>query len=110
MTTTKINRNSIAALILGLGLLTTPAWAASDYGSMSNDELNAMRGTMREASEENRASFRNEWQKRVQSMSQEQRRENAGPPENAKRDGEGNKFRQNQGQGQGQGTQAGQGR
>jgi hypothetical protein len=46
---------------------------AVDYGSMTTEELSQLRGTMRNATFGERNAFRQEWQKRVQSMTREER-------------------------------------
>ncbi len=100
-------RKSIGMMILGLSLLAAPAFAAQDYGSMTNEEMAAKRGTMRDAAPEERDAFRNERQSRVNTMSQEERRQASGRPENALRDGSGNKYGQGQGRGNGKGGNGG---
>ncbi len=82
----------ISTMALGLGLLTHPAFAATDYSSMSTAEMNEMRGTMRNASQEERDAFRNEWRSRVNNMDQEERRQYSGRPANAAGDGSGNRY------------------
>jgi Spy/CpxP family protein refolding chaperone len=47
--------------------------SATDYSRLSNDDLARMRGTMRNASAEERSAYRDEWQKRVASMRPEER-------------------------------------
>lgn len=90
--------NTKALIILGIGLLSTPVWAATDYSSMSTEELAAKRGVMREATQEERNAFQNEWQKRYREMSQEERRQYGGRPENASRDGSGSGYGQKEGE------------
>lgn len=46
---------------------------AADYSSMSTEELVQMRSQIRDMSDEERNSFRNEMRSRVQSMSAEER-------------------------------------
>jgi|GEM_PF-1165985 len=53
---------------------------AADYSQMSTEELAAMRGTMQNATVEERNAFRNEWQKRIRTMSPEERSRYMGPP------------------------------
>lgn len=96
------------ATILALCLLSaTTAWAAADYSAMTNDELAAKRGTIRNATAEERNAFHNEWQKRVQQMSPEERQQAVNRPANAPQDGSGRK--QGQGKGSGQRLQDGSG-
>ena len=92
---------SIGMMILGLSLLAAPAFGQQDYGSMTNEELAAKRGTMQEAGQEDRDTFQQEWQSRGNNMSQEERQQAVGRPENAPRDGSGNKYGQGQGNGKG---------
>lgn len=99
---------SFGCMILGLSLLSTPVFAATDYSSMSNEELAATRGTMRDAAEADQEAFRTEWQERVNNMSQEERAAAVGRPANAAQDGSGNKFRNGGGQSNG-GRQGGGG-
>ncbi len=77
----------------------TLAWAATDYSAMTNEELAAKRGSMQQATVEERNAFQNEWQNRVQKMSPEERQKAMGQPENAPRDGAGRKSGQGQGMG-----------
>ncbi len=89
-----------AAIIL---MAAPPLWAATDYSNMSNQELSDMRGSMRQASEQERNAFRTEWQQRAQTMSSEERQQYTGRPANASADGS------NAGQGMGQGRGGGGG-
>jgi len=70
----------IAALLIGLS--STPLFA-SDYSSMSIDELANIRGTLYNATIEERNEFRSEWQKQIQSMTFEERQQYMGRPSNA---------------------------
>ena len=63
----------ICALILGFGLLSAPVWAITDYSSISDDELSALRGTIGRAGQEEKDAFRKEWRNRVRNMNQEER-------------------------------------
>lgn len=90
----------IIGAVLTLGLLTIPAWGA-DYGGYSPEELAAMRGTMRNASAQERNAFRQEWQKRIRSMTQEERQQYMGRPANAPGGGSGYGYGQGRGRGQG---------
>ena len=78
----------IIGMILSLSLLTGSLWAA-DYSSKTTEELNAMRGTMRNAPVEERNAFVAEWQKRLQVMTQEEQEKYMGRPTNAPADGKG---------------------
>lgn len=78
----------VSGLVVFLMLASVPVWGA-DYGNHTNEEMAAMRGTMRNASSEERAAFSAEWQKRVQSMSVEDRQKYSSRPEKAAADGSG---------------------
>ncbi|MCX5876340.1 MAG: hypothetical protein NT087_08645 [Deltaproteobacteria bacterium] len=97
--------------ILAFSLLSaaTLAWAATDYSAMTNEELAAKRGSMKQATVEERNAFQNEWQNRVQKMSPEEKQKVMGQPENAPRDGSGQKSGQGQGMGSGSGAGGGMG-
>lgn len=97
----------IGGMVLGVCLLALPAFAATDYSTMTNEELAAKRGTMRDAAPEDRDSFRAEWQKRVNTMSQAERQSTVGRPENAPRDGAGYQYGQGSGNGSGRGARRG---
>ena|SRR3990167_7788750 len=96
--------------ILAFSLLTaTLAFAATDYSAMTTEELSAKRGSMKQATVEERNAFQNEWQNRVQKMSPEEKQKAMGQPENAPRDGAGQKSGQGQGRGSGMGGGGGMG-
>ena len=96
--------------ILASALLTsTMAWAATDYSAMTTEELAAKRGSMKQSTMEERNAFQNEWRNRVQKMTQEEKQKFMGQPENAPRDGSGQKNGQDQGKGNGQRLQDGSG-
>ncbi|MFW5837459.1 MAG: hypothetical protein ACOCVM_05580 [Desulfovibrionaceae bacterium] len=98
-----------AALLAALSA--GPALAAEDYSSYSTEELSEMRGTLRSASDEDRAAFQDEWTRRTQSMTPEERRQYLGPAPNAAKDGQGSGAGQVQGRGRGKGdVRGGQGR
>ncbi len=66
--------------------------SATDYASMTTEELSALRGTLYNASQEERDAFRTEWLKRVEQMTQEERQTylSTGPGNGAgRRDGSG---------------------
>ncbi len=73
----------LAGTIVSLFLLTGTTVFATDFSKYSTEELAKMRGTMWQATEQEREAFRAEWQKRVQNMSPEQRRQYIGKPANA---------------------------
>lgn len=84
-----LTKNSIIGiLLLGLGILVIPAWAA-DYSTMSTEELAEMRGTNQDLPAEERAEFQKEWQKRVREMSRAEQQKYTGKPEDAPREGSG---------------------
>lgn len=83
----------IAMACMGLGMVITQAWAV-DYSSMSTEELAELRGTMRNASQEEHAAFQHEWQNRVRQMTREERQRYLGPPADAPRDGSGMQYGQ----------------
>lgn len=74
---------TLPCLLFSALLFTAPAWAATDYSVMSNDELANLRGSMQKATEEERSAFRNEWQKRLQNMPPAERSRFTGPPDSA---------------------------
>ena len=69
-------------LIAAAVFVTSLAFAA-DYSGYSNEELSKMRGTLQNATEQERQQFRSEWQSRLQNMTQEERQLYMGRPENA---------------------------
>lgn len=77
-----------AMVCLGLGMVITPAWAVN-YSNMTTEELAELRGTMRNASQEEHAAFQEEWQNRMRQMTREERQRYLGPPAGAPRDGSG---------------------
>jgi hypothetical protein len=90
-------------------LLTAGSILAADYSQYSTEELSKMRGTMQNVSEQERETFRMEWQKRIQNMTQEEREKYMGRPEDA---GQGNMMKQrgmNQDRGYGMGGGKGMG-
>ena len=93
---------SAVGLVLALLIGIAPAWGV-DFSTYTNEELASMRGTMRNATEEERTAFRDEWQKRLQTMTMEERRQYSGRPANAPADGSGS----GQGRGMGRGGRGG---
>ena len=77
-----MRRILIIILVLSFSMLTDNAFAA-DYSQCTTEELANMRGTMQDASEEERDTFRAEWQKRLQEMTREERHKYVGKPDNA---------------------------
>lgn len=97
-------RLRLTTILAGSLFSATLAFAAPDYSGMSNEELAAQRGALHQATVEERNAFQNEWQKRLQQMSPEERQKVMGQPENAPRDGSGRKVGQSGGQGMGNGS------
>ena len=85
---TRFATTIIIGFAIVLAVSAVPAWAV-DYSNYTNDELAAIRGTLRDASAEDRAAFAKEWQDRLQSMTVEERQNYAGRPANAPADGTG---------------------
>ncbi len=86
--------NKIGMALIGLSLIVTPVWA-SDFSSMTTDELSNLRGTMKSETQEEHAAFQKEWQSRVQQMSADERQQYKGKPANASQDGSGNQYGKN---------------
>lgn len=99
----------ISTILAGSLLSATLAFAATDYSAMTNEELAAKRGSLQQATVEERNAFQNEWQSRVQKMSPEEKQKVMGQPENAPRDGSGQKNGQGKGVGSGAGSGMGTG-
>jgi hypothetical protein len=77
-----MRRILIIILALSFSMLTDNVFAV-DYSQYTTEELANMRGTMQDASEEERDTFRAEWQKRLQDMTREERQKYVGKPDNA---------------------------
>lgn len=75
-------KTGLLGAILGVSVLASSAFAG-DYSTMSTEELSKIRGAMQNAAAEERNAFQQEWQKRIQNMTQEEKQEYAGKPENA---------------------------
>jgi hypothetical protein len=93
--------------------LAAPLALATDYSTMTTAELSEIRGTLYDATEEERAAFRQEWQSRLTEMTPAERQEYAGPPANApgpgSQDGAGNGTGKGMGMGEGMGAGNGSG-
>ncbi len=61
--------------ILTVSLIFSGHVHATDFSNYSTEELSEMRRTMRDASTEERAAFREEWQKRLNEMTEEERQQ-----------------------------------
>lgn len=73
----------ILVALLGAGVLACtalPALAVNDYSQYTTEQLSQMRGTMQNNNAAEHEAFRNEWQKRVQNMTQEERQQYFGRP------------------------------
>ena len=103
----KITMFRISTILAGSLLSAALAFAATDYSAMSNEELAAKRGSMQQATVEERNAFQNEWQSRVRKMSPEERQKAVGQPENAPRDGSGRQGMGSDGGAMGQGMGGG---
>src|SRR5574340_1084178 len=90
---------SLISAIIGLAMLALSAFAV-DYSTMTTEELAKLRGKMQNAAVEERNAFKNEWQKRIQSMTQEDRQKYLGKPGIA---GQGSMLQQKGGMGGGGG-------
>ncbi len=101
-------KKKISKVIVSIALLciaVTPVSAATDYSTLSNEDLNKVRSTLRNASQEDRDALRQEWQKRQETMTAEERKLYTGPRQSgAVRDGSG--MGQGRGKGRGMGRQA----
>ncbi|MBT3310534.1 MAG: DUF1104 domain-containing protein [Desulfobacteraceae bacterium] len=78
----------IMGFVFFLAVSIMPAWGA-DFSTYNNEELASMRGTMKEASAEDRAAFSKEWQNRLKSMTAEERQKHTRRPASAPADGSG---------------------
>ena len=72
----------LVILVLAFAVLSDNAFA-EDNSQYTTGELANMRGTMQDASEEERDTFGAEWQKRLQDMTREERQKYVGKPDNA---------------------------
>jgi len=88
---------TLIGAIIGLAMLALSAFAV-DYSAMTTEELAKLRGKMQNATVEERNAFQNEWQKRIQTMTQEDRQKYLGKPEIA---GQGSMMQQKGGMGGG---------
>ena len=79
----------LAVMLVGF---TCTQGIAADYTGMATDELAGMRGTLQEATSEERSVFQQEWQKRMQEMTPEERQQYTKRPANAAQDGSGNQY------------------
>jgi hypothetical protein len=91
----KKRMNKIGMALIGLSLIVTPVWAATDYTSMPTEELSKLRGTMQNSTQEEHTAFQQEWQSRVQQMMPDERQQYKGKPANAPQDGSGKQYGKN---------------
>jgi hypothetical protein len=77
-----MRRILIIILALLFAILVGDAFAV-DYSKYTTEELASMRGTLQDASQEEREAFRAEWQKRLQNMTPEERQQYMGRPNNS---------------------------
>ena len=82
------NSLKVMGMIMITGLMSVQLWAA-DYSSKSMEELAGIRGTLGNATVQERNDFREEWQSRLSTLSAEERAKYMGPPANALRNGNG---------------------
>lgn len=83
--------------------------SAADYQSYTTDDLAAMRGTLIDATDDERTAFQDEWQSRMQSLPVDQRQQYTGTGagggnRSGPRDGSGNQFKRSSGAGMGSGS------
>ena len=93
--------------ILAAFTMSSSAFSA-DYTTMSTDELSNVRGTLYNATEAEKNTFRNEWQKRINQMTPEERTQYMGSGKGAGK-GKGQGYGAGKGQGAGMGSGQGQG-
>jgi len=93
--------------VLLAAMIVSPAWAVTDYSGMTTEELSQLRGTLRNATPEEREAFRSVWQERVRNMSTEEMQRYIGPAASRAAAADGT-LRQGMG-GRGRGMRAGGG-
>jgi hypothetical protein len=98
----------LAFLVLAFAILTGDALAA-DYSQYTTEELENMRGTMQDASREEREAFRTEWQKRVQNMTPDERQKYMGRPDKSESQWGKGMMKSRGGYGKGMGRGSGRG-
>jgi len=100
-------RKTLYAVLMA-AMIASPAWAVTDYASMTTEELSQLRGTLRNATQEERDAFRAVWQDRVRNMTTEEMQQYIGPSASRAAAADGT-LRQGMGGGQGRGMGAGGG-
>ena len=96
----RTSKLGLAALLISL--TATPLMAA-DYSTMSTADMAALRGTMQQATQEERSAFQQEWQNRMRQMGPADQQQYAGRPDSAPQDGSGQQYRKGNGSQYGQG-------
>lgn len=92
-------------LLMAISCFTAASALAADYSGYSTEDLAKMRGAMQNATIEERNAFRAEWQKRLQTMSLQERWQYAGRPANAQQNSAGyGGYGRGQGRGGGRGA------
>ena len=95
-------KTMVAATLL---LLSLPAiGVCADYQAMTTKDLSELRGTMYNASQEEREAFRAEWRKRIDLMTSEEKQQYLGPGGGR---GKGNRSGDGLGDGSGRGRGGG---
>ena len=74
----------IGLIVLGIVIFAVPAWAL-DYAHMSNAELAELRGAITNAPEPEREAFQQEWEKRLQHMSEAEKKQYGQPDQEQKK-------------------------
>ena len=78
-----MKNNFLLATMIVIGFMVGTTFAIEDYSHYSTGELSTISGTMQHNTFEEREAFRQEWQKRTQDLSSEERaqyRESPGSP------------------------------
>lgn len=96
---------TLTVSVLFLALLPAVGLGA-DYQSMTTRELSELRGTMADASQEQRDAFRAEWKKRIEQMTEEEKQQYFGAGGGR---GQGNRSGDGLGDGTGRGKGGGKG-
>jgi hypothetical protein len=90
-------KKNMTTIIILAGLLFLPAYGfATDYSRYTLEELSQMRGTMQNASDEDRSAFRDAWRAKMQNASAEDRQSMRG---NGRK--QGNRYGNDSGKGYG---------
>jgi hypothetical protein len=95
-------------LMIMAGILIAPSYLmAADYSTYTTEQLSEMRGTMQNATAEERNAFRNEWQSRMQAATPEERAAMRNSNGQGKRYGSGNGTCDGSGKGHRRGSSMG---